>query len=181
MWTGGGSGANTPPFIIDPFMALSQRAVSDGSYLLWDFVSNNATVDPASDVCLVFINAFATEGSDRPGLSDDYSDNLVNGIADQCANTMVVIHNAGIRVVDGFYSHPNVTAIIYAHLPGQQTGPALVSLMYGDQSFSGRMPYTTAKNASDYGNLLYHTAPDNTSNYYTQSNFTEGKSLAWYM
>lgn len=54
------------------------------------------------------------------------------------------------------------------------TGPALVSLMHGEQSFSGRMPYTTAKQASDYGSLLYHTAADNTSDYYTQSNFTEG-------
>jgi len=171
---GGGSGSNTPPFIIDPFQAFSQRALMDNSYLAWDFISQYPIVDPASDVCVVFINAFSTEGSDRPNLSDEYSDNLVNGVANQCKNTMVVIHNAGVRVVDGFYNHPNVTAIIYAHLPGQVTGPALVSLMYGDQSFSGHMPYTVAKNATDYGHLLYPTVADNSSNYYTQSNFTEG-------
>lgn len=92
---GGGSGANTPPFIIDPFQAFQQRALQDGSYILWDFVSAAPKVDPASDVCVVFINVFSTEGGDRPYLSDDYSDNLVNGVANQCANTMVVIHNAG--------------------------------------------------------------------------------------
>lgn len=69
--------------------------MQDGSYILWDFVSTAPTVDPASDVCVVFINAFATEGGDRPYVSDDYSDNLINGVANQCANTMVVIHNAG--------------------------------------------------------------------------------------
>ena len=76
--------------------------------------------------------------------------------------------------MDGFYNNNNVTAIIYAHLPGQQSGTALVNLMYGKQSFSGRLPYTVAKQASDYGNVLHPTAPDNTSLYYTQSNFTEG-------
>ena len=54
------------------------------------------------------------------------------------------------------------------------TGPALTALMYGEQSFSGRMPYTTAKNASDYGALLFPTRPDNTSMGFTQSNYTEG-------
>jgi len=59
-----------------------------------------------------------------------------------------VIDNAGIRLVDTFYNHPNVTAIIYAHLPGQNAGRALASLIYGDVSFSGKLPYTVAKNES---------------------------------
>lgn len=60
----------------------------------------------------------------------------------------MVIENAGIRLVDTFYNHPNVTAIIYAHLPGQNVGRALASLVYGDVSFSGKLPYTVAKNES---------------------------------
>jgi len=174
MWVGGGSGANTPPFLSDPFSALSAQAQLDNTWLAWDFDSALPTVDPASNACLVFINAFASEGSDRLGLSDDYSDALVNHVASQCNNTMVVIHNAGVRLVDGFYNNVNVTAIIYAHLPGQQSGNALVELMYGRASFSGRMPYTVAKNASDYSNTLNPTRADATSNYFTQSNFTEG-------
>lgn len=174
MWVGGGSGANTPPYVSDPYQAFSVAAQANGAFLAWDFSSALPTVDQASDVCIVFINAFSTEGGDRPALSDDYSDDLVNHVASQCSNTMVVIHNAGIRVIDGFYSNPNVTAIIYAHLPGQDSGAALVQLMYGQQSFSGRLPYTVAMNASDYGSLLAPTVPDATSDYYTQSNFTEG-------
>ena len=29
---------------------------------------------------------------------------------------MVVIHNAGIRIVDAWIDNPNVTAVVYAHL-----------------------------------------------------------------
>jgi beta-glucosidase len=46
--------------------------------------------------------------------------------------------------------------------------------MYGDQAPSGRLPYTVAKNESDYGNLLSPVTADNSSNYYTSANLTEG-------
>lgn len=88
-----------------------------------------------------------------------------------------MIHNAGIRIVDAFYSNPNVTAIIYAHLPGQDSGDALVEIMYGKQAPSGRLPYTVAKKESDYGDLLSPVSPSATSDYYTESNFTEGSYI----
>jgi beta-glucosidase len=133
-----------------------------------------STVDDDTDACLVFINAWAQEGFDRPGIHDDFSDTLVNNIANQCANTIVVIHNAGIRLVDRFESHPNVKAIIFAHLPGQDSGRALVSLLYGDDNFSGKLPYTVAKADSDYGDLLSPSQPEGLFGLYPQSNFTEG-------
>lgn len=76
--------------------------------------------------------------------------------------------------MDRTSEHPNVTAVIYAHLSGQDSGRALVEIMYGVQSPSGRLPYTVACQGSDYGNLLRPVKPDNSSNYYTQSTFTEG-------
>lgn len=87
MWVGGGSGANTPAYVIDPFQAFTTRAQADNIWLAWDFDSALPTVDQGSDTCVVFINAFSTEGEDRPSLSDQYSDNLVNGVASQCSNT----------------------------------------------------------------------------------------------
>jgi len=170
-WTGGGSGGNSPPYVDSPFHAFTNQARSDDTWLAWDFVSQNPAVDGGSEMCIVFVNEFATEGQDRPGLADPYSDALVVNVASKCNNTVVVIHNAGIRLVDGFYDNPNVTAIVYAHLPGQDSGTALVDLLYGRQSFSGRLPYTVAVQASDYGTLLDPTAPDNTSNYFTQSRY----------
>lgn len=92
----------------------------------------------------------ATEGWDRQGLHDDFSDALVLNVAAKCANTVVVIHAAGIRLVDSWIEHPNVTAVVLAHLPGQDSGAALVSLLWGDANFSGKLPYTLARNESDY-------------------------------
>ncbi|CDK28029.1 unnamed protein product [Kuraishia capsulata CBS 1993] len=175
LYTGGGSGSNTPSYIDAPFNAFTQKAYEDGTFLSWDFSTPEPLVNPASEACIVFINAMSTEGYDRPHLRDPYSDNLVESVADQCANTIVVIHNAGIRLVDKWIDHENVTAVIMAHLPGQDTGRALVEVMYGKQSPSGRLPYTVAKNESDYGSLLYPTTPEGDLDlYFPQSNFTEG-------
>jgi beta-glucosidase len=66
--SGGGSGANAPAYISAPFDALKEQAYQDGTSLFWDFLNVDPTVDTSSDACLVFINAFATEGDDRTGL-----------------------------------------------------------------------------------------------------------------
>ncbi|PNH27149.1 hypothetical protein BJF96_g9562 [Verticillium dahliae] len=125
-----------------------------------DFESGDPSINPNSDVCIVIGNVWATEGYDRPSLRDQYTDMLILNVANKCANTIVVFHNAGPRLVDSFIEHPNVTAVIFAHLPGQDSGRALISLLYGQENFSGRLPYTVARNESDYGDLL---KPDYTS------------------
>lgn len=179
--SGGGSGAVTPTYISAPHDALVSYAMNNGIALFWDYDNINATssVYGTNTACLVFINAWSTEGTDRPNLADAYSDTLVNNIADQCANTIVVIHNAGIRLVDAFYDHPNVTAIIYAHLPGQDSGTALTQILFGHVSPSGKLPYTVARRASDYGDVLYHydVSDDAEDNLFPQDNFAEGSLL----
>ncbi|KAF2752755.1 hypothetical protein EJ05DRAFT_471102 [Pseudovirgaria hyperparasitica] len=149
-----GSGSSIGSYISDPYSAISQRAYEDNIYVLHDFQSFTPDVSAASSACLVFLNDFSTESSDRAGLADPRSDSLVTHVADRCANTIVVIHNPFIRILDSFYDHPNVTAILLAHLPGQDSGRALTQVLFGDQSPSGKLPYTIAKNASDYGPLL---------------------------
>ncbi|KAJ5606519.1 hypothetical protein N7510_009300 [Penicillium lagena] len=172
---GGGSGANTGPYLSAPLDALQQRAYEDNTVVMWDTANTPGMMGlmEASDACLVFINAFATEGLDRAGTYDDYSDALVNEVAKTCANTIVVIHNAGTRLVDQFADNENVTAIVFAHLPGQDSGRALVSLLYGDENFSGKLPYTVAKNESDY-RTYYHAGAVTPYGLFPQSNFDEG-------
>jgi beta-glucosidase len=68
MISGGGSGANAPAYISAPFDAIKEQAYVDGTSLYWDFLNVAPTVDTSTDACLVFINAFATEGDDRTGL-----------------------------------------------------------------------------------------------------------------
>ncbi|SPO06193.1 related to Probable beta-glucosidase M [Cephalotrichum gorgonifer] len=172
--SGGGSGANAPAYISTPFEALSQRAYEDHSVLSWDFESWAPQVAADPDVCIVVINAFGSEVFDRATLADERSDSLVNSVADQCSNTVVVIQNVGTRLVDRFADHPNVTAIVYTHMPGQDAGRALVALLYGDENFSGRLPYTVAREESDYGNLLRPSMPEGDYEMFPQSNFEEG-------
>ena len=94
LWVGGGSGANSPPYVSSPFDALQQRAIEDGTSLYWDFSNSGDTapVAAASDACLVFINAWAEEGLDRPGLNDTWSDDLVNSVAGELCLLFVGSH-----------------------------------------------------------------------------------------
>ena len=119
----------------------------------------------------------ATEAWDREGLHDDFSDGLVLNVARKCANTIVVIHAAGVRLVDQWIDHPNVTATIVAHLPGQDSGRALVQLLYGEAEFSGKLPYTIARNESDYGDVLHPCGPSPDDETDPQCDFTEGSYL----
>lgn len=173
---GSGSGANSGPYLSAPLDALQQRAMKDGSVVYWDSALQPglAGLYEAADACLVFINAFASEGMDRPGLHDDYSDNIVQTVASTCSNTIVVIHNAGVRLVDQWIDHPNVTALIFAHLPGQDSGNSLVDLLYGDAVPSGKLPYSVPKNESDFANMLRHSYAVPPYAYFPQSDFTEG-------
>ncbi|PHH60459.1 hypothetical protein CDD81_1634 [Ophiocordyceps australis] len=167
----GGSGSVTPAVFTSPFESLKARAARDDVAIFYDFVSAEPAVDPVSDACIVFGNAWSSEGYDRPGLSDEYTDSLILAVASQCEKTIVVLHNAGIRLADPFITHPNVTAVIYAHLPGRDSGDALVSILYGESNPSGKLPYTIAKTSSDYGTLLN---PDDANVEFPQSDFVEG-------
>jgi beta-glucosidase len=170
----GGSGATNAAIWVSPFEALKMRAYQDGTAMYHDFLSARPLVHPASDACIVFGNAWASEGYDRVQLRDDLTDGLVLAVASQCSKTVVVLHNAGTRLVDQFVNHPNVSAIIFAHLPGQDSGPAITSLLYGDENFSGKLPYTVAKNESDYGHLLHPDQPLGEYKLFPQSDFDEG-------
>lgn len=173
LFTGGGSGAVVGA-IDAPLDAFKRQAYEDDTYLAWDIQTPNPVVNSASEACLVFINALGSESWDRRNLSDAYSDGIVTSVAAQCNNTMVVIHSVGVRIVDEWFDHPNITAVILGHLPGQDSGRALVELMYGRESFSGRLPYTVAKRESDYGHVLNPVLPSDDTPYYPQVNFTEG-------
>ncbi|EJT75135.1 hypothetical protein GGTG_08973 [Gaeumannomyces tritici R3-111a-1] len=177
--SGGGSGAAAWTTFSAPYDAFLQRAKKDRTQLFWDFDSKKPMVMATSGACVVAGNVWATEGADRPNVRDKYTDELVLAVASQCANTIVVFHNAGTRLVDAFADHPNVTAIVFAHLPGQDSGDALVALLYGDENPSGRLPYTVARDEADYGGLLRadKTLAPHKFQHFPQSDFTEGVYL----
>lgn len=125
---------------------------------------------------MVFLKTWATEGYDRPSLLVDWNGTaLVESVASQCSNTVVVTHSGGLNVLP-FANHPNVTAILAAHYPGQEVGIAIVDVLWGDVNPSGRLPYTIALNQGDYSfaDITNSTALVNTENPNAwQSNFKE--------
>jgi beta-glucosidase len=71
-------------------------------------------------------------------------------------NTVVVVHSVGPMIMERWIDHPNITAVLWAGLPGQESGNALVNVLYGDYNPSGRLPYTIAKKREDYSaDIIY--------------------------
>ncbi|KAL3495966.1 glycosyl hydrolase family 3 N terminal domain-containing protein [Aspergillus germanicus] len=138
--------------------ALEARAIQDGT-LVKTWLNNTliATSDVTSlwsyggpDVCLVFLKSWARETIDRERLHLDWDgDQVVESVASRYDNTIVISHSAGANVLP-FADHPNVTAILFAHYPGQETGNSIMDVLYGDVNPSGKLPYTIAYNESDY-------------------------------
>lgn len=59
-------------------------------------------------------------------------------------------------------------------ITGQDSGRALVSLLYGDSSPSGKLPYSVPMNESAFGDILSPTLPETPYTIFPQSDFTEG-------
>ncbi|KIV87904.1 hypothetical protein PV11_03420 [Exophiala sideris] len=180
----GGSGTGRLSYLVSPLEAIKARSFQDGT--LVQYILNNtlittpgglATILPVPEICFVFLKTWASEGIDRVGLEADWnSTGVVNAVASFCNNTVVVTHSGGLNVMP-WANNPNVTAILAAHLPGQESGNSLVDILYGVVNPNGKLPYTIAFNESDYD---YAPITNSTELLETedpsawQSNFTEG-------
>lgn len=100
---------------------------------------------------MVFVATYSGEGHGREDLLFvDGGEKLINATAATCSNTIVIIHNTGPFTVKSWIDHPNVTAFVAAYTPGEQTGNAIVPILYGDVSPSGKLPYTIGKSLADW-------------------------------
>lgn len=167
---GWGSGTANFPYLVTPLDAITSRGIREGAqvqHVIDDFAYKqiNATVSQANVTALVFVNSDSGEGyisidgneGDRNNLTAWHAgDKLVQTVAARCANTIVVVHSVGPMIVEPWIDHPNVTAVLWAGLPGQESGNSLVSLLYGDVNPNGKLPYTIARNPADYGTRLMY-------------------------
>ncbi|WVQ97414.1 hypothetical protein IAU59_004527 [Kwoniella sp. CBS 9459] len=160
---GWGSGTANFPYLVDPLQAISLQARLDGTTLEWwlnDFDTGSAAYwATGTEVAIVGINADSGEAyitydgneGDRNNLTAWHNgDELVKAVAGANNNTIVVVHSVGPIIMEGWIDHPNVTAVLWAGLPGQESGNALVDVLYGAYNPSGRLPYTIAKSRDDY-------------------------------
>ncbi|KAL9105027.1 MAG: hypothetical protein Q9163_000124 [Psora crenata] len=182
--SGWGSGAVEFPFLITPveriLEAFDPKKVSI-KQTLTNNVRNSSSDIAQLDLCLVFVNADSGEGfarwngiCDRKDLHPQKGgDELVKRVSSHCKNTVVVVHTVGPVIMEQWVDHPNVKAVVYANLPGETSGDALVDVLFGKVDASGRLPYTIGKSLKDYGPggqilsiAVPHTVP--------QQNFDEG-------
>ncbi|KAI0034486.1 glycoside hydrolase superfamily [Vararia minispora EC-137] len=152
---GYGSGTANFTYLISPYEALQARARKNRTTFAWMFDDSDtksaAVYATLKDVALVFLQSDSGEGSDRSGLDADNNGNaLVQAVAAVNKNTIVVVHSVGPLVIDSWATHPNVSAILWAGLAGPEAGNAITDVLYGDYNPSGRLPYTIAKQSSDY-------------------------------
>ncbi|KAF8069314.1 glycoside hydrolase family 3 protein [Lyophyllum atratum] len=170
MSIGWGSGSNSLEFIVPPIDAITAFVGTKAA--ITTSLSNDLTagVNAANgkDVAFVFVNAMSGELGAYDtvvGNQGDRNDldlwwkggSLVEEVAAVCNNTIAIIHSVG-PIHLGWNIHPNITGIIYAGAPGEQTGPSIVDVLYGKYNPSGRLPFGIADNESDYGTTIIYNS-----------------------
>nr|AFK65507.1 beta glucosidase [Glaciozyma antarctica] len=170
---GWGSGTANFPYLVDPYSALQTfiHSVKNNAVIeavLNDYSPQVATIASLADICLVFANSNSGEGfatvdenaGDRNNLTLWHSgDDLIANVSSRCSNTVVILHTVGPVIVESWIDHPNVTAVLYAGLPGQESGNSIVDVLFGGVNPSARLPYTISKAREDYPADILYTAP----------------------
>jgi beta-glucosidase len=126
----------------------------------------------------VFLNTFALETWDRTEYELDWNSTLVvENVAGRCLNTIVVTHSASVNTLP-WANYLNVTAILAAHFPGQESGNVIVNVLWGTANPSAKLPYLIAVHEEDYDIPIVRldvseiTSPDA-----WQADFTEGQYI----
>ncbi|KAF2502578.1 beta-glucosidase [Lophium mytilinum] len=182
---GWGSGTASFPYLVSPLTAIQNELLQNGKVVQsvtdnWAYTQVQTLARQAS-VSIVFVNADSGEQyivvdgneGDRNNLTlwKD-GDTLIKNVTANCNNTIVVIHSVGPVLVDAWYDNPNVTAILWAGLPGEQSGNSIVDVLYGRVNPGGKLPFTMGATRKDFGTDLIYT-PNNGDNA-PQDNFVEG-------
>ncbi|KAK6365435.1 hypothetical protein LTR64_008787 [Lithohypha guttulata] len=145
---GGGSGTGRFSYLVSPLEVIKARAAQDNTLVQYitkntvlllplvggipgiTFANGLGTITPTPDACLVFLKTWAGQGADRTSLLADWNSTaVVEAVAGYCNNTVVITHSTGLNIMP-WADHPNVTAIINAHLPGEQFGNSIVDMLY---------------------------------------------------
>ncbi|KAG6812795.1 hypothetical protein H0H92_000427 [Tricholoma furcatifolium] len=165
---GWGSGSNSLEYTVPPIDAITSFVGTSATITtsLSNDLDDGSAAAAGKDVALVFANAMSGElgfydvvdgnEGDRNDLDLWFeTDSLIEAVAAVCSNTIVIIHSVA-PVYMTWSTHPNITAIIYAGAPGEQSGPSLVDVLYGDYNPSGRLPFSISDAESDYATTIVY-------------------------
>lgn len=84
-------------------------------------------------------------------------DDLIERVAANCSNTIVVIHSPGPVLLEKYKNHANITAILWAGLPGQESGNSLADVLFGRVNPGAKLPFTMGAKREDYGTDVLYT------------------------
>lgn len=80
---------------------------------------------------------------------------MIEQVAAVCNNTVVVVHSTG-PILMPWSTNENVTAILWAGIPGEQAGNSIVDVLYGAVNPAARLPFTIGSTREEYGtSVLY--------------------------
>ena len=156
---GTGSGSVVPSAPVSPWDAITveggpARARGFTTFLdhTDDSVSDAVKAAATAEISLVFVATSSGEGADRQtlGLGNSHNrnpksnadqDELVSAVCRASARCVVVVCNPGAVLLPWAHSK-SVSAVLTVFMPGQQFGPAIAELLFGDANPSGKLPLT---------------------------------------
>jgi beta-glucosidase len=159
MISGGGSAQVDPPgqahewqaqvwFPTSPMKALQAKA--PGAQVQFNSgadTSSAAALAKQSDVAIVFVHQWISEGMDLPNLSlPNHQDALIEKVAATNPHTIVVLES-GTAVTMPWLDH--VSGIVEAWYGGSKGADAVANVLFGDVNPSGKLPMTFPRSIED--------------------------------
>ena len=129
-----------------------------------------ATLEMAAtaDVVLVFVGTDQTTGreeSDRFAITLPGNQNqLIEAVAAENPNTIVVMQTMGMVEVEPIKNNPNIPGIIWTGYNGQAQGTAMARILFGDVNPGGKLNVTWHKSLNDLPGFNDYTLRGNGSN-----------------
>ena len=173
-----GSSATIPPYATSFFDGIKKSPLAAGLT-----VTTNATAAAAStaDVAIIPVTMAWEDEGEGYDVGQDRADLTLSGqhpkhwgatkpaafIAQAVAanpNVIVVLAVGSAIVMEDWYAGPK--AIVQTFYPGQEGGNAFASLLFGEQNFSGKLPFTVAKSPDDYPAFQNTSGGDATVDYF---------------
>jgi len=149
IYAGGGSGYVIAESVVTPLQGIKHYLERRGLRQIEVLYANSSDIANAmvlankADVALVFVGTNSGEGSDRRDLSlNGDSDDLVQGVVKANPNTVVVLHIPGAVLMPWIDAVP---AVLSPLMPGQESGHAIASVLFGEVNPSAKLPITFPK------------------------------------
>jgi beta-glucosidase len=174
------------PVIWDPSSPLNAiKAKAPGATVQYNDgtdATSAASLAASSNLAIVFVSQWASEGMDVPSLNFTdvihsapvNQDVLVSAVAAANPHTIVILENGGAQAMPWL---ANVGAVLEAWYPGQMGAAAIANILFGTVNPSGKLPITFPTSVNDLPRPLIPGWPNPTTQFtvdYTIEGFDVG-------